>query len=37
MANIQTFKGNMPSHLQNVKLDKFTHAFTASARRNKLM
>lgn len=30
MADIQTFKGNMPAHLQNVKLDNFTQAFTAS-------
>ena len=35
MANIQTFKGNMPSHLQNVKLDNFTQAFTASGSSNK--
>ena len=35
MANIQTFKGNMPTHLQNVKLDNFTQAFTASGSSNK--
>lgn len=29
-TEIQTFKGNLPSHLQNVKLDDFTKAFTAS-------
>lgn len=31
MSNqVQTFKGNLPGHLQNVKLDDFTKAFTAS-------
>jgi len=29
-AEIQTFKGNLPTHLQNVKLDDFTKAFTAA-------
>ena len=29
-TEIQTFKGNLPSHLQNVKLDDFTKAFTSS-------
>ena len=35
MADIQTFKGNMPAHLQNVKLDSFTQAFSASGGTNK--
>ena len=30
MSNIQTFSGEMPAHLQNVKLDDFTQAFKSS-------
>jgi len=30
MSEVQVFKGNLPSHLQNVKLDSFTKAFTSS-------
>jgi len=30
MGNITTFKDNLPAHLQNVKLDDFTKAFTSS-------
>ena len=30
MSNIQTFRGEMPAHLQNVKLDDFTQAFKSS-------
>lgn len=29
-TEIQTFKGNLPAHLQHVKLDDFTKAFTSS-------
>ena len=30
MSNVATFKDNLPAHLQNVKLDDFTKAFSAS-------
>jgi hypothetical protein len=30
MSNIQTFRGDLPAHLQNVKLDDFTQAFKSS-------
>lgn len=30
MSNVTTFKGNLPAHLANVKLDDFTKAFTSS-------
>lgn len=30
MSEVQVFKGNLPTHLQNVKLDNFTKAFTSS-------
>lgn len=30
MSNIQTFRGDLPAHLQNVKLDDFTQAFRSS-------
>lgn len=30
MSNVATFKDNLPVHLQNVKLDDFTKAFSAS-------
>lgn len=30
MSNIATFKDNLPAHLQNVKLDDFTKAFSSS-------
>lgn len=30
MSEVQVFKGNLPTHLQNVKLDSFTKAFTNS-------
>ena len=35
MSNLTTFKDNLPAHLQNVKLDDFTKAFTASGGSNK--
>lgn len=30
MSEVQVFKGNLPAHLQNVKLDDFTKAFASS-------
>ena len=30
MSEVQVFKGNLPAHLQHVKLDDFTKAFTSS-------
>lgn len=35
MSNVTTFKDNLPLHLQNVKLDDFTKAFSASGGSNK--
>ena len=30
MSEVQVFKGNLPAHLANVKLDDFTKAFTTA-------
>jgi hypothetical protein len=35
MSNVSTFKDNLPLHLQNVKLDDFTKAFSNSGGSNK--